>query len=216
MWRLKYLIIGMIPSAVLGIALYLLAPEMADALRDKVRDSAADAVETAFQREAPEFVRPGQIVITEDQLLTAVEDADDRENTWNINGLGVVIADGRVSFTDDDRDRSSGDSVIASAVPEIHNGRLVLTDRSGVLSIFKTARDAIADEIEDQAALIFQNSDVSPVSVTADNGQIVIVTEPIGGAASTPAATDATPAAEPTTSGGLFGLPSNRMPTATP
>jgi hypothetical protein len=215
-WRLKFLIIGMIPSAVLGVALYLLAPEMADALRDKIRDSAADAVETAFQREAPEFVQPGQIVITEDQLLTAVEDADDRERTWNIDGLGVVIADGRVSFTDDDRDSSSRDTAIASAVPEIQNGRLVLTDRRGVLSIFKPARDAIADEIEDQAALIFQNSEVRPVSVTADNGQLVIVTESIGEAAGTPVTSNATPAAEPTTSGGLFGLPSNRTPTATP
>jgi hypothetical protein len=48
-WRLKYLIYGMIPSAVLGIALYFLAPEITDALRDAVSDSAVKSVRTTFQ-----------------------------------------------------------------------------------------------------------------------------------------------------------------------
>lgn len=227
MWRLKYLIIGMIPSAVLGIALYFLAPQMADALRDAVRDSAAKSVETTFERQVPATVTPGQIVVTEDDLLNAVEDADARENTWNIDGLGVVIEDGRVSFTGDDRDRSTSDPTIASAVPEIQNGRLVLTDRRGVLSIFKPARDAIADEIENQTALLFRDSNVEPVSVTAQNGTLTIETEPIGGVRATPAATSslitatpttssALPTAVPTKAGGLIGNPFNRTPTPTP
>lgn len=216
MWRLKYLIIGMIPSAVLGIALYLLAPDMADALRDKIRDSASDAVATTFAREVRGPVAPGQIVVTEQQLLEAVEDADDRERTWSIDGLGVVIADGRVSFTDDDRNRSTSDPTIASAVPKIEDGRLVLTDRRGVLSIFKPARDAIADEIEDQVAFLFRSSNVTPISVSAENGRLIIVTESLDGTSGTPTTSSPQPTEAPTRTGGLTGSPFNRTPTPTP
>lgn len=219
MWRLKYLIYGMIPPALLGIALYFLAPQMADALRDRIRESAADAVETAFVREAPATVAPGQIVITEAELLRAVEDADAREDSWNIDRLDVEIEDGRVSFLGNGRSRSGDDPAIASAVPQIQDGRLILTDRSGVLSIFKPARDAIADEIENQVALLFRNSNVTPVSVSAENGRLVIVTEAVGGegeeaVATSTASTLATVA--PTTAGGLIDNPFNRAPTPTP
>src|SRR5690349_14895477 len=154
MWRLKYLIYGMIPSAVLGILLYVLAPQIADALRDAVRDSAAGTVRSTFQGEVTGPVHPGRLVITEDQLLTAVENADARERSWNISGMKVVIADGRVSFVEDDGSRSTSDATIASAVPQVVDGKIVLTDRRGVLSIFKPARDAIADEIENQLQIL--------------------------------------------------------------
>ena len=224
MWRLKYLIYGMIPSAVLGIALYFLAPEITDAFRDAVRDSASRSVQTAFEREAPSTVAPGRLVITEDELLQAVEDADARERSWNISGMDVVIDGGRVAFVENDHNSSTNDATIASSVPKVVDGRIVLTDRQGVLSIFKPARDAIADEIENQIALIFANSGVRPVSVTADNGELVIVTEAIGGT-STTTTTTATPtpttsAPKPTVtatkSGGLIGNPFSHTPTPTP
>ena len=53
MWRLKYLIYGMIPSVLLGIALYFVAPAITDAFRDAVRDSAVKTVQTTFEREVP-------------------------------------------------------------------------------------------------------------------------------------------------------------------
>ena len=214
MWRLKYLIIGMIPSAVLGIALYLLAPEMRGRLaRHESAIRPPTQSRSTFDREVPSSVEPGLIIITEDQLLEAVEDADNREDSWNINGLDVVIEDNRVSFTDVERDPLSDDPAIASAEPQIQTGRLVLTNRSGVLSIFKPARDAIANEIENQVAILFRNIGVTPISVTAYNGQLVIVTEPIGGASGTPVSSNTTPTAEPTRSGGPIGSPFNRTPT---
>jgi hypothetical protein len=225
MWRLKYMIYGMIPTAVLGILLYFLAPQMADALRDAVRDSAASTVRSTFQQEVPAQVKPGRLVITEDQLLTAVEDADARERSWNISGMAVVIGDGRVSFVEDDGSRSTNDATIASAVPQVVDGRIVLTDRRGVLSIFKPARDAIADEIENQLEILFARSKVTPVSVTANNGQLVIVTQSIGGTTSTgntaptpttgarPTVPAVTPTPVSTRSGGLIGIPSNKTPT---
>jgi hypothetical protein len=225
MWRLKYMIYGMIPSAVLGILLYFLAPQLADALRDAVRDSAASTVRSTFQQEVPGHVKPGRLVITEDQLLTAVEDADARERSWNISGMAVVIGDGRVSFVEDDGNRSTSDATIASAVPQVVDGRIVLTDRRGVLSIFKPARDAIADEIENQLEILFARSKVTPVSVTANNGQLVIVTQSIGGTTSTgntaptpttgarPTVPAVTPTPESTRSGGLIGNPFGRTPT---
>jgi hypothetical protein len=227
-WRLKYLIYGMIPSAVLGILLYFLAPQIADALRDAVRDSAAKSVQTTFQREVPATVKPGRIVITENQLLTAVEDADARDRGWNLDGMKVDIADGRVSFVEDDGNRSTNDTTIASAVPQVVDGQIKLTDRRGVLSIFKPARDAIADEIEKQLGDLFDRSNVRPVSVTAENGQLVIVTQAIGGTTSTsnpsptpttgaqPTVPVMTPTPESTRSGGLIGNPLNRTPTPTP
>jgi hypothetical protein len=228
MWRLKYLIYGMIPSAVLGILLYFLAPQIADALRDAVRDSAAGTVRSTFQREVTGPVQPGRLVITENQLLTAVEDADASERSWNINGMTVVIADGRVSFVEDDGSRSTSDATIASAVPQVVDGKIVLTDRRGVLSIFKPARDAIADEIENQLQILFTKSKVTPVSVSAENGQLVIVTQAIGGASNTgsmsptpvsgaqPTVPAVTPTAAATRSGGLIGNPFSKTPTATP
>jgi len=223
-WRLKYMIYGMIPSAVLGILLYFLAPQLADALRDAVRASAAKSVQTTFETEVPRTVKPGRLVITENQLLAAVEEADRNERSWNIGGMKVDIADGRVSPVEDDGSRSTNDTTIASAVPQVVDGQIKLTDRRGVLSIFKPARDAIADEIEKQLGELFERSNVTPVSVTAENGQLVIVTQAIGGTTSTsnPSPTPTTgtrptvPAVTPTRSGGLIGNPLTRTPTTTP
>jgi hypothetical protein len=190
-WRLKYLIIGMIAPALLGVALYFLAPAMADALRDAVRESAQDTVRNTFEDDLPATVTPGQIVITESQLEDAVGDAlNDR---WDIDELTVEIKDGRVSILSSDRDGSTDDPTIASAVPEIQDGRFVLTDRRGLLSIFKPARDAIADEIQEQVERLFQNSNVRPVSVTANNRRLVIVTQLVADGATTPASTTRSP-----------------------
>jgi hypothetical protein len=190
-WRLKYLIIGMIAPALLGVALYFLAPAMADALRDTVRESAQDTVRNTFEDDLPATVTPGQIVITESQLEDAVGDAlNDR---WDIDELTVEIKDGRVSILSSDRDGSTDDPTIASAVPEIQDGRFVLTDRRGLLSIFKPARDAIADEIQEQVERLFQNSNVRPVSVTANNRRLVIVTQLVADGATTPASTTRSP-----------------------
>ena len=222
MWRLKYLIYGMIPSAVLGIALYFLAPQITDAFRDAVRDSATHSVQTAFQREAPSKVAPGRLVITEDELLQAVEKTDARERSWNISGMGVVIDGGRVAFVENDHNSSTDGATIASSVPKVVDGRIVLTDRQGVLSIFKPARDAIADEIENQLALLFANSGVRPISVTADNGELVIVTEAIGNTSSTttsaptPTTSPPKPTVTATKSGGQIGNPFSHTPTPTP
>ena len=54
MWRLKYLIIGMLPAAVLGVILYFLAPQMADALRDAVR-AALGVADARTPHQDPEF-----------------------------------------------------------------------------------------------------------------------------------------------------------------
>ena len=151
MWRFKYLLIGMAFPALLGVAIYLTAPRIADAFRDAVRDSAQNAVQDTFRDQVPATVEPGQIVITERQLFAAMQDADDNENNFDASGYDIEIANGEVRITDDDRDRTSDNFVIASVVPQIEDGRLVLTDRGGFLSIFKSARDAIADEIEVQA-----------------------------------------------------------------
>ncbi len=224
MWRLKYLIYGMIPSVLLGIALYFVAPAITDAFRDAVRDSAVKTVQTTFEREVPTKVAPGKLVITEDELLRAVENADTRDRSWNISGMSVVIENGRVSFVEGNGSGSTDNAIIASSVPKVVDGRIVLTDRSGVLSIFKPARDAIADEIENQLALLFSNSGVRPVSVTADNGQLIITTEAIGGtstststtAAKTPTTPAPKPTMTPTTSSGLTGNPFSKTPTPTP
>ena len=222
MWRLKYLIYGMIPSVLLGIALYFVAPAITDAFRDAVRDSAVKTVQTTFEQEVPTKVAPGQLVITEDELLRAVEDADARERSWNISGMAVVIENGRVSFVEGNGSGSTDNATIASSVPKVVDGRIVLTDRSGVLSIFKPARDAIADEIENQLALLFANSGVRPISVTADNGELIITTEAIGGtststtAAKTPTTPAPKPTMTPTTTSGLIGNPFSKTPTSTP
>ncbi len=181
MWRLKYLIIGMLPAAVLGVVLYFLAPQMADALRDAVRESAQDAVTEVFEREAPERVEPGQIVITEVQLAQAIENADRRDETWQVDDLKVIIADGRVRIVGLDSDLENDQIDFASSAPQVVGGRLVMTDRSGVLAIFKSARDAIADQVEIEIAAIFERSGVVPVSVTAEDGRLVIVTEEVAG-----------------------------------
>jgi hypothetical protein len=218
-WRFKYLLIGMAFPALLGVAIYLTAPRIADAFRDAVRESAQDAVQDTFRDQVPATVEPGrQIVITERQLFAAMQDADDNENNFDASGYGIEITDGEVRITDDDRDRTSDNFVIASVVPQVVDGRLVLTDRGGFLSIFKSARDAIADEIEAQAELIFANSGVRPVSVTAENGRLVIVTEPIGGGAATaePTEAGAPSGPTPTATRGLGGGQINRTPTPTP
>ena len=218
MWRFKYLLIGMAFPALLGVAIYLTAPRIADAFRDAVRDSAQDAVRNTFEDQVPAIVEPGQIVITERQLFAAMQDADDNENNFDASGYDIEIADGEVRITDDDRDRTSDNFVIASVVPQVVDGRLVLTDRGGFLSIFKSARDAIADEIENQAAATFERSGVRPVSVTAENGRLVIVTESLNGAAGTPEPTEASVGSgpSPTATRGVSGGQINRTPTPTP
>ena len=211
MWRLKYLIYGMIPPALLGVALYFLVPAMTDWFRDSIRDSASHAVETSFQREVQSTVTPGQIVITELQLEQAIENADRSSGGWSIDGgVQVKIQGGRISILTDSR--SNNNQTIASGVPQIQEGQFKLTDRKGVLSIFKPARDAIGDEIENQVADLFSASNVQPVSVTAENGRLVIVTESLSGGTSKPLGT-ATP--QPTRSGGLGGG-LLRTPTPTP
>ena len=220
MWRLKYLVIGMIPSAVLGVGLYFLAPEMADALRDSVRKSASHAVEREFVRAVPATVKPGQIEITERQIEQAIENADATSGGWNIDGgVAVQIEDGRISILIDDSDRSADNATIASGEPVIEGGEFRLINRRGILSIFKPARDAIGDEIEKQVATLFANSKVRPVSVTAINGRLVIVTESLSSVTATPTKTDPaqtpTPTPQVTRTGGLSGTPL-RTPTPTP
>ena len=215
MWRLKYLLIGMIFPALLGVGGYFAAPRAADALRDAVRDGASDAVAETFNDETPNRVQPGQVVITEEDLANAIENTDRRENGWNVSGLNVVIADGRVRVVGNDD--GNDDFTVASAVPQIVNGRFVLVDRSGAVSIFKTATDAIADEVETQVESLFYRSGVSPVSVTAENGRMVIVTESVGTTdGGTPtSAPVATVVATPTKAGVLDTL-RPRTPTPTP
>jgi hypothetical protein len=208
-WRFKYLLIGMIFPALLGVAIYLTAPRIVDAFRDAVRESAQDAVQETFADQVPSTVEPGQIVITELQLLDALRDADANEDNFSASGYGVEIEDGEIRITDEDRPRTSDNFVIASVVPEIREDQLVLTDRGGFLAIFKSARDAIAEEIEAQAAATFMRSEVRPVSVTAEGGRLVIVTEPLAGSAETPTVPAA--AVTPTRS-----LPSGTVRTPTP
>jgi hypothetical protein len=213
-WRFKYLLIGMIFPALLGVAIYLTAPRIVEAFRDAVRESAQDAVQETFADQVPSTVEPGQIVITELQLLDALRDADTNEDNFSASGYGVEIESGEIRITDEDRPRTSDNFVIASVVPEIREDQLVLTDRGGFLAIFKSARDAIADEIEAQAAMIFDNSDVHPVSVTAENGRLVIVTEPVTGGPVTPTAETEAPDVTPTRS--FSGGQPLRTPTPTP
>jgi hypothetical protein len=92
-------------------------------------------------------------------------------------------------------------------VPAIQDGRFVLTQREGLLNIFKTAQDSIADEIEVQTNQLFADSGVVPVSVTAVNGRLVIVTS--SGTQSGTA--DVTP-----TSGSGLGSLLKKTPTPTP
>lgn len=188
MWRLKYLIIGMLPAAVVGVALYFLAPAMADSLRDAVRESAQDAVTEVFEDQVPTTVQAGQVIVTEVDLVGAIQDSDRRERTWNIDNVDVIIDGGKVRIVGEDQGDS--DTIdIAAAVPVVENGRFELTERSGVLTIFKSARDAIADQIEVEVEALFARSGVVPVSVTAENGRLVIVTESADGS-SAPAPTD--------------------------
>jgi hypothetical protein len=214
-WRLKYLIYGMIPSAVIGVALYFLAPAMADTLRDSVRDSASHAVEREFLREVPDTVEPGQIVITERQIEDAIENADD-VSRWDIGGdVTVTIEDGRISILAEDRGRPEDTETIASGEPVIQDGEFRIINRKGILSIFKAARDAIGDEVERQMAALFDRSNVRPVSVTAKDGRLLIVTESMAGGETTPATIGTTPTPQATRTGGLTGTPL-RTPTPTP
>ena len=219
MWRLKYLIYGMIPWAIIGVIGFLAAPKMIEAVEDSIADSARDAVAEVYEDEIPSTVEAGQIVITEDQLHRALLDADEREDNFNASGYAIQIEDGKVMIINDDRDISDDDFVIASAVPVVEDGEIKLTERGGAVRLFKFARDAIAEEIEEQTAQIFEASGVRPVSLTAENGRLTIVTESIGGAtAATPVATrpaSTLPTVEPTSSSGLSN-PFNRTPTATP
>lgn len=193
MWRFKYLLIGMLFPALLGVAIYLTAPRIVDAFRDAVRESAQDAVRDTFADQAPATVEPGQVVITERQLLNALQDADANEDNFSASGYGVEIEEGEVRITDQDRPRTSDNFVIASVVPVIQGDQLVLTERGGFLTIFKSARDAIADEIEAQTNATFLRSGVRPVSVTAENGRLVIVTEPLDGGSGSTGAPAVTP-----------------------
>jgi hypothetical protein len=211
MWRLKYLLIGMIPPALLGVALYFVLPEAADALRDAVRDSAQNTVQRTFE-DVPATVQPGRIEITALDLEDAINGADRIEDEWNLDDLTVVIDGGLVSIRGSNRDRSDDDATIASARPEIRNGRFILTDRHGLISIFKPARDAIADEIEAQVEQIFENSNVRPVSLTAEDDMLVIVTEALGGNP-TPAPSARTPTPAATRPSGSLPTP---RPTPTP
>ena len=68
--------------------------------------------------------------------------------------MSVVIENGRVSFVEGNGSGSTDNAIIAWSVPKVMDGRIVLTKPDGVLSIFKPARDAIADEIENQLALL--------------------------------------------------------------
>jgi hypothetical protein len=216
-WRFKYLLIGMAFPALLGVAIYLTAPRIADWAEEEIQKAAAEEVEDAFQREVPDTVDPGQIVITEQQLLDALLRADANNDNFNADEYDVEIDNGQVRITNRDEDPASGQFSVATAVPVVENGRLLLTDRGGAVRIFRIARDAIGDAIEEEAAEVFQRSGVRPVSVTAENGRLVIVTESIGG--------DATP--EPTEAGAPLGPtptatrslgvgPLNRTPTPTP
>ena len=216
MWRLKYLIYGMIPWAIVGIVAFLAAPKVVDAVEDRIAESARDAVADVYRDEVPRSAPAGQIVITERQLLNALEDADSRENNFSASGYAIQIDGGKVMIVDDDRNPNANDFVIASVVPEVQGGRLILTERGGAVQLFKFARDAIAEEIEDQSAAVFEGSGVRPVSVSAENGRLLIVTEAINGAAATPASSDPGPTPESTRSGGLSGNPLTRTPTATP
>jgi hypothetical protein len=206
-WRLKYLFIGMLPAIVIGVALYLLAPAMADELRQAVRDTAQDAVREVFADHVPDTVEPGQIVVTEADFARVIMDSDRREDSWNVDDIDVIIEDGMIRIVG--QDDSNDDAVdVARTVPVIENGRLELTEFSGVLSIFKSAQEAIANQIELETEELFLRSGVVPVSITAENGRLVIVTEPADGSSSaTQAPGDATPE-------GLFDNLGLRTPTA--
>lgn len=217
MWRFKYLLIGMIFPALLGIGVYIAAPRFVDWVQDQIGEAAADEVQQSFQREVPGTVEPGQIVITERQLLRALLRADENESSFNASDYEVDIDDGQIRITDSDRDPNASDFNIATVAPVVEGDRLILSDRGGAIGIFKTARDAIGDEIEAQAAAIFERSGVRPVSVTAENGRLVVVTEAIDGRATTPEpVAGATEIAAPTATTRSILNPLRRTPTATP
>jgi anti-sigma regulatory factor (Ser/Thr protein kinase) len=176
-WRLKYLLIGMLFPALIGVGLYIAAPRVSDFFKDAVSDAAADDVQEIFDRETPAQVEAGQLVITEADLNAVISDPANEDNTWHQANMSVEIDDGKVRIVVGD----SGDQeTLYSVVPVIEDGKLVLTERSGLLSIFKTAQEAISDELETQTNQLFTDSGVIPVSVTAEDGRIVIVTQPSG------------------------------------
>jgi hypothetical protein len=220
-WRFKYLLIGMLFPALIGLAAYISAPRLTDAVKDRVRDSAAQSVENTFDRETPNRVSPGQIVITQRRLAQVINDPENQDQSWHINGMDVVIADGEVRLVSDNGDADNSADIFA-VTPAIQNGQFVLTQRHGFLNIFKTAQDSIADEIEVQTNTLFQQSGVVPVSVTAENGRLVIVTKAGGGSTGqTPTATNSAggttgSSLTPTSASGLGSLLNPHTPTPTP
>ena len=181
-WRFKYLLIGMLFPALIGVGLYFAAPRVSDFFKDAVSDAAADDVQEIFETEAPAQVEPGQLVITEADLNSIISDPANEDNTWHQANMSVVIDNGKVEIIVGDVD---DDQTLYSVVPAIENGKFVLTERSGLLSIFKTAQESISDELENQTNQLFTDSGVVPVSVTAEDGRIVIVTQPSGTSADT-------------------------------
>jgi len=168
----------MILPALLGVGLFFAAPRITDAVKDNLRTEAKKDVAEVFQRETPSKITAGQIVITESQLSAIINDADNRDSSWHMSGMTVIIEDGTVRLVG----RGTDDGVqkeitIYGVTPAIVDGQFVLTDRSGALRIFKTAQDAISDELENQTNGLFADSGVKPVSVTAENGRLVIVTK---------------------------------------
>lgn len=190
MWRFKYLLIGMLFPALIGLGLYLLAPRVSDFFKDSISNAASDDVAEIFQRETPNQVDAGQIVISENQLTAIITNPANDDDTWYQDNMRVQIQDGKVQLITSDNNRTT---IVYSVVPEVVNGRLVLTNRSGVLRVFKTAQNAISDEIENQASTLFSNSSVTPVSVTAEDGRLVIVTEASSGGTTTTPKPTATP-----------------------
>ena len=221
MWRFKYLLIGMLFPALIGLAGYISAPRITDAVKDRVRDSAAQSVQNTFDRETPNRVSAGQIVITQRRLAQVINDPQSQDESWHVNGMDVVIANGEVRLVTDSSDPNDSADIFA-VTPAIQNGQFVLTNRHGFLNIFKTAQDSIADEIEVQTNALFQQSGVEPVSVTAENGRLVIVTKAVGGSTGpTPAATTTAggttgASLTPTSTSGLGSLLNPRTATPTP
>jgi hypothetical protein len=205
-WRFKYLLIGMIFPALLGVGGYLAAPRITDKVRDSVRDSAAESVQSVFDKQTPPKIKPGQIVIAQSRLAAAVNDSANQDESWHLSGMTVIIEDGQVKLVTQNRSSTNDEATIFSVVPAIQNGKFVLTQREGLLNIFKTAQDSIADEIELQTNQLFTDSGVVPVSVTAVNGRLVIVTQGPGQSGST--------SATPTAASGLGSL-LKKTPTST-
>jgi hypothetical protein len=202
-WRFKYLLIGMLFPALIGLGLFLLAPRVSDYLKDTVSDAAAQDVQEIFDRETPSEVQAGQLIITEADLNQIISNPANENDTWYQNNMSVQIDNGEVRIILEDDNGT--DKTLYSVVPAVEDGKFVLTQRSGLLSIFKTAQEAISDEIESQANQLFDDSDVVPVSVSAEDGRIVIVTQSAGGSTTT-----AKPTATTSSSG------TQPKPTATP